>query len=77
VAGPGSRRTEADARRAARRSHATTPRSGARMLDALEVVIDLGLDPYVIAALDAAVAPDLALARAANEIASDSNTWRT
>jgi len=41
------------------------------LLDALEVVIDLGLDPYVIAALDAAVAPDLALARAANEIASD------
>jgi aspartyl-tRNA(Asn)/glutamyl-tRNA(Gln) amidotransferase subunit B len=39
--------------------------------DALEVVIDLGLDPYVIAALDAEVDADLAFARAANEIASD------
>jgi aspartyl-tRNA(Asn)/glutamyl-tRNA(Gln) amidotransferase subunit B len=34
-------------------------------------VIDLGLDSYVTAALDAGVASDLALARAANEIASD------
>jgi len=41
------------------------------LLDALEVVIDLGLDSYVTAALDAGVASDLALARAANEIASD------
>jgi len=41
------------------------------LLDALEVVIDLGLDPYVIAALDAGLEADLALARAANEIASD------
>jgi len=41
------------------------------LLDALEVVIDLGLDPYVIAALDAEVDADLAFARAANEIASD------
>ena len=39
--------------------------------DALEVVIDLGLDSYVIAALDAEVDADLAFARAANEIASD------
>jgi aspartyl-tRNA(Asn)/glutamyl-tRNA(Gln) amidotransferase subunit B len=41
------------------------------LLDALEVVIDLGLDPYVSAALDAGVEADLAFARAANEIASD------
>ena len=41
------------------------------LLDALEVVIDLGLDPYVIAALDAGVDAELAFARAANEIASD------
>jgi aspartyl-tRNA(Asn)/glutamyl-tRNA(Gln) amidotransferase subunit B len=41
------------------------------LLDALEVVIDLGLDPFVVAALDAGVAPEPAIARAANEIASD------
>jgi aspartyl-tRNA(Asn)/glutamyl-tRNA(Gln) amidotransferase subunit B len=41
------------------------------LLDALEVVIDLGVDEYVIAALDAGVDADLAFARAANEIASD------
>jgi aspartyl-tRNA(Asn)/glutamyl-tRNA(Gln) amidotransferase subunit B len=41
------------------------------LLDALEVVIDLGLDPFVVAALDAGVESDLAFARAANEIASD------
>jgi aspartyl-tRNA(Asn)/glutamyl-tRNA(Gln) amidotransferase subunit B len=41
------------------------------LLDALEVVIDLGLDPFVNAALDAEVEPDLAFARAANEIAGD------
>jgi aspartyl-tRNA(Asn)/glutamyl-tRNA(Gln) amidotransferase subunit B len=41
------------------------------LLDALEVVIDLGLETYVLAALDAGVSPDLAFARAANEIASD------
>ena len=41
------------------------------LLDALEVVIDLGLDSYVVAALDAGVASDLAMVRAANEIASD------
>jgi aspartyl-tRNA(Asn)/glutamyl-tRNA(Gln) amidotransferase subunit B len=41
------------------------------LLDALEVVIDLGLDPYVTAALDAGVDADLAFARAANEIAGD------
>jgi aspartyl-tRNA(Asn)/glutamyl-tRNA(Gln) amidotransferase subunit B len=41
------------------------------LLDALEVVIDLGLDRFVVAALDAGVAPEPAIARAANEIASD------
>jgi len=41
------------------------------LLDALEVVIDLGLDPFVIAALDGGVEADLAIARAANEIAGD------
>ncbi|HEY5262825.1 MAG TPA: Asp-tRNA(Asn)/Glu-tRNA(Gln) amidotransferase subunit GatB [Acidimicrobiales bacterium] len=41
------------------------------VLDALEVVIDLGIDEFVIAALDAGVDADLAFARAANEIAGD------
>jgi aspartyl-tRNA(Asn)/glutamyl-tRNA(Gln) amidotransferase subunit B len=41
------------------------------LLDAVEVVIDLGLDPYVTAALDAGVDAELAIARAANEIAGD------
>jgi aspartyl-tRNA(Asn)/glutamyl-tRNA(Gln) amidotransferase subunit B len=41
------------------------------LLDALEVVIDLGLDEFVTAALDAGVESDLAIARAANEIAGD------
>jgi len=41
------------------------------LLDTLEVVIDLGLDRYVIAALDAEIDAELALARAANEIAGD------
>jgi aspartyl-tRNA(Asn)/glutamyl-tRNA(Gln) amidotransferase subunit B len=40
-------------------------------LDALEVVIDLGLDDYVVAALDAGLDDTLAIARAANEIAGD------
>jgi aspartyl-tRNA(Asn)/glutamyl-tRNA(Gln) amidotransferase subunit B len=43
----------------------------ASLLDAVEVVIDLGLDPYVLAALDAGVDADLAIARAANELAGD------
>ena len=38
-------------------------------LDAVEVVIDLGLDPYVHAAVDQGVDPAIALARAANELA--------
>jgi aspartyl-tRNA(Asn)/glutamyl-tRNA(Gln) amidotransferase subunit B len=41
------------------------------LLDALEVVIDLGLDPFVVAALDGGIEADLAFARAANEIAGD------
>jgi aspartyl-tRNA(Asn)/glutamyl-tRNA(Gln) amidotransferase subunit B len=40
-------------------------------LDALEVVIDLGLDAYVLAALDEGLDGQLALARAANELAAD------
>ena len=40
-------------------------------LEALNVVIDLGFDDYVFAALDAEVDGGLALARAANELASD------
>jgi aspartyl-tRNA(Asn)/glutamyl-tRNA(Gln) amidotransferase subunit B len=40
-------------------------------LDALEVVIDLDLDGYVLAALDAGLDGGLAIARAANEIAAD------
>jgi aspartyl-tRNA(Asn)/glutamyl-tRNA(Gln) amidotransferase subunit B len=43
----------------------------AAQLDALEVVIDLGLDEYVLAALDAGLDGALAIARAANEIAGD------
>ncbi|MCU1362584.1 MAG: gatB [Acidimicrobiaceae bacterium] len=39
--------------------------------DALGVVIDLGFDHFVVAALDADVDGGLALARAANELASD------
>jgi aspartyl-tRNA(Asn)/glutamyl-tRNA(Gln) amidotransferase subunit B len=40
-------------------------------LDALQVVVDLGFDDLVSAALDAHVEPGLALARAANELAAD------
>jgi aspartyl-tRNA(Asn)/glutamyl-tRNA(Gln) amidotransferase subunit B len=39
-------------------------------LDAVEVVIDLGLDPFVNAAIDAGADPALAVARAANELAA-------
>ena len=41
------------------------------LLDALEVVIDLGLDDFVVGALDAGIDADLSFARAANEIAGD------
>ena len=54
-------------RRAGLRERLTDPTPA--LLDALEVVIDLGLDEFVIAALDADVNADLAFARAANEIA--------
>ena len=56
-------------RRAALRQRLTDPTTTLR--DALEVVIDLGLDPYVVAALEAGVEADLAFARAANELAGD------
>lgn len=39
-------------------------------LDAVEVVIDLGLETFVNAAIDAGVEPALAIARAANELAA-------
>ena len=39
------------------------------VLDAVEVVIDLGLEGYVNAVIDAGLEPDVALARAANELA--------
>jgi aspartyl-tRNA(Asn)/glutamyl-tRNA(Gln) amidotransferase subunit B len=39
--------------------------------DALEVVVDLSLDAYVVAALDAGLDGALAIARAANELAGD------
>jgi len=39
-------------------------------LDALEVVVDLGFDDIVLAAIDAGAEPTLALARAANELAA-------
>jgi aspartyl-tRNA(Asn)/glutamyl-tRNA(Gln) amidotransferase subunit B len=56
-------------RRADLRGRLTDPSPA--LLDALEVVIDLGLDPFVIAALEAGVSADLAFARAANEIAKN------
>jgi len=40
----------------------------------VEVVIDLGLDGYVNGAIDADVAPELAIARAANELAAGIDT---
>ncbi|MHB8378719.1 MAG: Asp-tRNA(Asn)/Glu-tRNA(Gln) amidotransferase subunit GatB [Acidimicrobiales bacterium] len=39
-------------------------------LDALDVVVDLGFDVIVLAAIDAGIEPSLALARAANELAA-------
>ncbi len=44
------------------------------LLGAVEVVIDLGLDGYVNGAIDANVAPELAIARAANELAAGIET---
>ncbi|MGH3732730.1 MAG: Asp-tRNA(Asn)/Glu-tRNA(Gln) amidotransferase subunit GatB [Acidimicrobiales bacterium] len=40
-------------------------------LDALQVVVDLGFDELVLAALDGGIEAGLALARAANELAAD------
>ncbi|MGA2123176.1 MAG: Asp-tRNA(Asn)/Glu-tRNA(Gln) amidotransferase subunit GatB [Acidimicrobiales bacterium] len=42
-------------------------------LDALDVVVDLGFDDYVLAAVAAKVEPGLALSRAANELAADAD----
>ena len=56
-------------RRAALRAHLTNPSPA--QLDALDVVIDLGFDDYVLGAIDANVDAALAMARAANELATD------
>src|ERR1019366_9477797 len=57
------------ARRATLVARLTSP--SAAQLDALEVVVDLGFDDYVLAAIDAKVDAALATARAANELAAD------
>jgi aspartyl-tRNA(Asn)/glutamyl-tRNA(Gln) amidotransferase subunit B len=56
-------------RRASLSARLTSPSDA--LLDAVEVVIDLGLDGYVHGAIDDQVAPDLAIARAANELAAN------
>jgi aspartyl-tRNA(Asn)/glutamyl-tRNA(Gln) amidotransferase subunit B len=56
-------------RRAALAARLNEPTS--TQLDALQVVVDLGFDALVTAALDAQVEAALALARAANELAAD------
>jgi aspartyl-tRNA(Asn)/glutamyl-tRNA(Gln) amidotransferase subunit B len=56
-------------RRAALAARLVEP--GSTQRDALQVVVDLGFDALVTAALDAEVEPGLALARAANELAAD------
>ncbi len=48
----------------------------AAQLDAVVVVVDLGFDGFVSAALDAGVGVALALARAANELAKDPDRAR-
>jgi aspartyl-tRNA(Asn)/glutamyl-tRNA(Gln) amidotransferase subunit B len=53
----------------ARLSNPTSPQ-----LDAVEVVVDLGFDSLVLAAIDANIDPSLALARAANELAASITT---
>ncbi len=55
-------------RRARLRSRLADP--SAAQLEALEVVVDLGFDEMVIAAIDARIDGALALARAANELAA-------
>jgi aspartyl-tRNA(Asn)/glutamyl-tRNA(Gln) amidotransferase subunit B len=54
-------------RRAELRSRLEDPSPA--LLDSLEVVIDLGIESYVIAAMEDGVSAELAFARAANEIA--------
>jgi aspartyl-tRNA(Asn)/glutamyl-tRNA(Gln) amidotransferase subunit B len=56
-------------RRATLAARLTNPTS--TQLDALQVVVDLGFDALVTAALDAGVDAGLALARGANELAAD------
>jgi aspartyl-tRNA(Asn)/glutamyl-tRNA(Gln) amidotransferase subunit B len=56
-------------RRAVLKAHLTDPSPA--QLDALDVVIDLGFDDYVLGAIDANVDAALAMARAANELATD------
>jgi aspartyl-tRNA(Asn)/glutamyl-tRNA(Gln) amidotransferase subunit B len=58
-------------RRATLLARLSSPASA--QLDALEVVVDLGFDDIVLAAIDAGVEPSLALARAANELAAGIN----
>ncbi len=55
-------------RRATLLARLSSPTSS--QLDALEVVVDLGFDDIVLAAIDAGAEPSLALARAANELAA-------
>jgi len=55
-------------RRATLVARLTSPTSA--QLDALDVVVDLGVDELVLAAIDANIDPSLALARAANELAA-------
>jgi aspartyl-tRNA(Asn)/glutamyl-tRNA(Gln) amidotransferase subunit B len=59
-------------RRALLSARLTSPTEA--LLGAVEVVIDLGLDGYVNGAIDADVAPELAIARAANELAAGIDT---
>jgi len=64
-AGLGAMPAERRATLLARLTNATSSQ-----LDALEVVVDLGFDDLVLAAIDAGIDPTLAMARAANELAS-------
>jgi aspartyl-tRNA(Asn)/glutamyl-tRNA(Gln) amidotransferase subunit B len=66
AAGLGAMPAERRAALVARLSDPTTA-----LLDAVNVVIDLGFDEYVLAALDAEIEASVAVARAANELASD------
>jgi aspartyl-tRNA(Asn)/glutamyl-tRNA(Gln) amidotransferase subunit B len=66
AAGLGAMPAERRATLVARLSDPTTA-----LLDAVNVVIDLGFDEYVLAALDAEIEASVAVARAANELAAD------